>query len=203
ADRIRTTIKTESEEIQVTNCTGGKGAGPEKDSNQCQRIEPEEEGSQTHGSDQAAEDPVTSHITKSLMLEFREKVGESRTEEYCNENVAVKLFGDGQNLDAIRYDGAMGPLNKLLRKAMDTVKRAGEIVQSGKVVDGETVEGYQWSRYGYGRKRLEVRRLWRSWPGHHMRMGVMEEAQQLLCSSKRQSKALGVGWQVLRPVGQE
>ncbi|KAI8450233.1 hypothetical protein BY996DRAFT_8396527 [Phakopsora pachyrhizi] len=166
ADRIRTTIETESEEIQVTNCTGGKGAGPEKDSNQCQRIEPEEEGSQTHGSDQAAEDPVTSHITRSLMLEFREKVGESRTtclrlneaEEYCNENVAVKLFGDGQNLDAIRYDGAMGPLNKLLREAMDTVKRAGEIVQSGKVVDGETVEGYRWSRYGYGRKRLEENR---------------------------------------------
>ncbi|KAI8450061.1 hypothetical protein BY996DRAFT_8396642 [Phakopsora pachyrhizi] len=71
ADRIRTIIETESEEIQVKNCTGGKGAGPEKDSNRCQRIEPEEEGSQTHGSDQAAEDPVTSHITKSLMLERR------------------------------------------------------------------------------------------------------------------------------------
>ncbi|CAH7667954.1 hypothetical protein PPACK8108_LOCUS2398, partial [Phakopsora pachyrhizi] len=32
-------------------------------------------------------------------------------------------------------------------------------------------------------------------PGHHLRMGVMEEAQQLLCSSKGQSKALGFGWQ--------
>ncbi|KAI8450711.1 hypothetical protein BY996DRAFT_8688946 [Phakopsora pachyrhizi] len=35
-----------------------------------------------------------------------------------------------------------------------------------------------------------------------LRMGMMEEAQQLLCSSKGQSKALGVGWQAQRPVGQ-
>ncbi|CAH7670443.1 hypothetical protein PPACK8108_LOCUS5153 [Phakopsora pachyrhizi] len=37
--------------------------------------------------------------------------------------------------------------------------------------------------------------LWRSWPRTPLRMGMMEEAQQLLCSSKRQSQALGVGWQ--------
>ncbi|KAI8447484.1 hypothetical protein BY996DRAFT_6602927 [Phakopsora pachyrhizi] len=35
-----------------------------------------------------------------------------------------------------------------------------------------------------------------------LRMGMMEEAQQLLCSSKGQSKALGVGWQAQRPVEQ-
>ncbi|CAH7669219.1 hypothetical protein PPACK8108_LOCUS3805, partial [Phakopsora pachyrhizi] len=64
--------------------------------------------------------------------------------------------------------------------------------------------------YGYGRRRLEVRicvgsmpiwadlfffGLWRSWPRTPLRMGMMEEAQQLLFSSKRQSQALGVGWQ--------
>ncbi|KAI8454197.1 hypothetical protein BY996DRAFT_6563336 [Phakopsora pachyrhizi] len=32
-NRIIRTIKTESEEIQVSNCAGGKGAGPEKDLN--------------------------------------------------------------------------------------------------------------------------------------------------------------------------
>ncbi|CAH7683216.1 hypothetical protein PPACK8108_LOCUS16620 [Phakopsora pachyrhizi] len=52
---------------------------------------------------------------------------------------------------------------------------------------GNGVEDESWHSQGTG--------LWRSWPRTPLRMGVMEEAQQLLCSSKVQSKTLGFGWQ--------
>ncbi|KAI8448476.1 hypothetical protein BY996DRAFT_6584107 [Phakopsora pachyrhizi] len=67
--------------------------------------------------------------------------------------------------------------------------------------------GWTWVRIEIGTVRGLVHNcktpLWadlflglrRSWPRTPLRMGMMEEAQQLLCSSKRQSQALGVGWQ--------
>ncbi|CAH7686110.1 hypothetical protein PPACK8108_LOCUS20717 [Phakopsora pachyrhizi] len=95
----------------------------------------------------------------------RKKLQEfGQAEEDCNKKVAVKLFGDGQNLDAVNRRGeqTLDELNKLLRKAMATVKRAGEIVQLGKVVGGESQEIYAlvlvdgvW-RYGYDQQWQEM-----------------------------------------------
>ncbi|CAH7667019.1 hypothetical protein PPACK8108_LOCUS1392 [Phakopsora pachyrhizi] len=81
----------------------------------------------------------------------------NEAEEDCSEKVAVKLFGDGQNLDAVNRRGeqTLDELNKLLRveKAMAIVKRAGEIVQLRKVVGGESQEIYA---LGIGGWSLEV-----------------------------------------------
>ncbi|CAH7682739.1 hypothetical protein PPACK8108_LOCUS15811 [Phakopsora pachyrhizi] len=113
---------------------------------------------------------------------------------------------DGGDGSSLRIRSNQRRESKLARS--ERILEDGGIGQEGselsKAIDGliKLVLCADWSATVNASRGKFLFRLMEGMARTPLRMGMMEEAQQLLCSSKGQSKALGVGWQAQRPVEQ-
>ncbi|KAI8456598.1 hypothetical protein BY996DRAFT_6471600 [Phakopsora pachyrhizi] len=113
------------------------------------------------------------------------------------EIIKVDDEGDSESDERIRYNEASAKVLKAIDGAGEslgiptkdmTMTKGGRKRSAGTVL----AQSEDWSAtVNASRGQISFGAYGGHGPGHHMRMGVMEEAQQLLCSSKGQSKALG------------